>query len=72
MNKYDPAFWPQEDEGLEEDMSEEEMDSFLLPEDDYQPKVRPICPECGRPYVCTHKEGCDMCLPCERLLTKNK
>lgn len=65
IDKFDPAFWPQEDAGLDDDMSEEEMDAFLLVDDEYEAKERPICPKCERPYVCTH-DKCDMCLICER------
>ncbi len=64
-DKYDPAFWPQDEEELNKDLSEEEMDTFLLIDDEYEPKDRPICAECGNPYVCTHNV-CEVCLICER------
>lgn len=71
MNKYDPALWPQDDEELDEDMSEEEMDTFLFVDPEHTPKEYPMCPECGNKYVCTH-DRCDMCLSCERKLRTNK
>lgn len=46
-----------------------ELDSFVADDDfeiDMLHKVYPQCPQCSRNYVCTHAEGCTICLMCER------
>lgn len=72
-DKYDPAFWPQEETiDSAKYWENEEDDTLIFLENEYIPKERPECPLCGKRYICTHEENdCEMCLMCERIQNNN-